>query len=48
MSNVKARLASAFLLSVAASLTTIAGYSVARAADSCITEPKGETPQGKH
>ena len=48
MSNVKARLASAFLLSVAASLTLIAGNSAARAADSCITEPKTETPLGKH
>jgi hypothetical protein len=48
MSNVKARLASAFLLSVAASAGLIAGNSAARAADSCITEPKTETPQGKH
>lgn len=48
MSNVKARLASAFLLGAAASLTLIAGNSAARAADSCITEPKTDTPQGKH
>ena len=49
MSNVQARLASAFLLSVAASLALMAGPgSAARAADSCITEPKAETPQGKH
>jgi hypothetical protein len=49
MSNVEARLASAFLLSVAASLTLTAGPNgAARAADSCITEPKAEAPQGKH
>ncbi len=48
MSNVKARLASAFLLGVAASVGLIAGNSAARAADSCITEPKTDTPQGKH
>ena len=48
MSNVKARLASAFLLSVAASVGLIAGNGAARAADGCITEPKADTPQGKH
>jgi hypothetical protein len=49
MSNVKARLASAFMLSVAASVGLMAGPgSAARAADNCITEPKTETPQGKH
>jgi hypothetical protein len=48
MSNIEARLAPALLLSVAASVGLIAGHSVARAADSCITEPKAETPQGKH
>jgi hypothetical protein len=49
MTNVQARLASAFLLSVAASVGLMAGPgSGARAADSCITEPKTETPQGKH
>ena len=49
MSNVQAKLASAFLLSVAASVGLMAGpVSGARAADGCITEPKTETPQGKH
>ena len=48
MSNVKARLASAFLLSVAASVGLIAGNGATRAADGCITEPKTDTPQGKH
>jgi hypothetical protein len=49
MSNVKVKLASAFLLSVAASVGLIGGpSSAARAADSCITEPKAESPQGKH
>ncbi len=49
MSNITARLASAFMLSVAASVGLMAGPgSAARAADSCITEPKTETPQGKH
>jgi hypothetical protein len=49
MSNLQARLAPAFLLSVAASLTLMAGPgSAARAADSCVTEPKAESPQGKH
>jgi hypothetical protein len=49
MSNVQAKLASAFLLSVAASAGLTAGpSSVARAADSCITEPKVDSPQGKH
>ena len=49
MSNLQAKLTSAFLLSVAASVGLIAGPgSAARAADSCIAEPKGETPQGKH
>src|ERR1700761_488562 len=48
MSNVKSRLASPLLFSVPASLTLIVGHSAARAADSCITEPKTETPQGKH
>jgi hypothetical protein len=49
MSNIKAKLASGFLLTVAASLTLMAGPSgAARAADSCITEPKTETPQSKH
>src|ERR1700744_4101899 len=47
MSNFGTRLASALLLSVAASLTLFAGNSAAHA-DSCITEPKTETPQGKH
>ncbi len=49
MSNLQARLAPAFLLSVAASLTLMAGPgSAARAADNCVTEPKAELPQGKH
>jgi hypothetical protein len=49
MSNVQAKLASAFLLSLAASVGPMAGStSAARAADSCITEPKVETPQGRH
>jgi hypothetical protein len=49
MSNVQAKLASALLLSVAASVGLTAGLSsAARAADGCITEPKTETPQGKH
>jgi len=49
MSNIKARLASTLLLSVAASVGSMAGPgSAARAADSCITEPRTETPQGKH
>src|SRR5689334_19899816 len=48
MSNVKARLASALLFSVVASAGLIAGNSAARAADSCVTEPKSESPQGKH
>jgi hypothetical protein len=48
MSNIEARLASALLLSVAASAGLIVGNSAARAADSCITEPKTETPQSKH
>jgi hypothetical protein len=49
MSNLQARLASALLLSVAASVVLTAGpHNAARAADSCITEPKTETPQGKH
>jgi len=48
MSNIEARLASALLLSVVASAELIAGHSAARAADSCITEPRTETPQGKH
>ena len=47
MSNLQARLASALLLSVAASVGLMAGPA-ARAADSCITEAKGEAPQGKH
>ncbi len=48
MSNLQARLASAFLLSVAASAGSIANHGVARAADNCIAEPKPESPQGKH
>jgi hypothetical protein len=49
MSNVQAKLASALLLSVAASAGLTAGpSSAARAADSCITEPKADSPQGKH
>jgi len=49
MSNVQAKLASALLLSVAASVGLMAGpSSAARAADSCITEPKADAPQGKH
>ncbi len=49
MSNLQARLTSALLLSVAASVLLTAGpHGAARAADSCITEPKTETPQGKH
>jgi hypothetical protein len=48
MSNIEARLASALLLSVAASAGLIVGNSAVRAADSCITEPKTETPQSKH
>jgi hypothetical protein len=50
MSNVQAKLASAFMLSVAASVTllTMDLNSAARAADSCIAEPKADTPQGKH
>jgi hypothetical protein len=48
MSNLQAKLASAFLLSVAASVGPMAGSGSARAADSCITDPKTETPQGKH
>lgn len=49
MSNVQAKLASVFLLSVAANVGLTAGLSsTARAADSCIAEPGTETPQGKH
>jgi hypothetical protein len=49
MSNVQAKLASALLLSVAANAGLTAGPSgAARAADSCITEPKADAPQGKH
>ena len=49
MSNVQASLASALLLSVAASIGLTAGpSSAARAADGCIAEPKPESPQGKH
>ena len=49
MSNVQAKLASAVLFSVAASVGLIAApLGVARAADNCLTEPKEETPQGKH
>src|SRR6201997_3095139 len=47
MSNLQARLASALLLSVAANAGLMAGPA-ARAADSCIAEPKAESPQGKH
>ncbi len=48
MSNVQAKLASAFMLSVAASVGLMVGSNTARAAESCITEPKADTPQGKH
>ena len=49
MSNVQAKLASVFLLSVAANVGLAAGLSgTARAADNCITEPRTDTPQGKH
>lgn len=49
MSNLQAKLASAFLFSVAASVGLMAGPSgAARAADSCITEPRTETQQGRH
>jgi hypothetical protein len=49
MSNFQAKLASALLLSAAASAGLMAGpRSAARAADNCITEPKAETPQGRH
>jgi hypothetical protein len=49
MSNVQARLASAILLSIAASVGLMGGpNNTARAADSCITEPKAESAQGKH
>jgi hypothetical protein len=49
MSNVQAKLASVFLLSVAANVGPTAGLSgTARAADGCIAEPGTETPQGKH
>jgi hypothetical protein len=49
MSSLQTKFASGFLLSVAASVGLMAGSNgAARAADSCITEPKAETPQGKH
>jgi hypothetical protein len=49
MSNVKVRLASALLLSVAASVgLTAVPSGAARAADNCITQPQTDTPQGKH
>jgi hypothetical protein len=49
MSTMQARLGSAVLLSVAASFTLMAAPDgAARAADGCITEPKPESPQGKH
>src|ERR1700759_2967893 len=49
MSNVQARLASAFLLSVAASVGLMAGpVNAVRAADNCVTEPGNESSQGKH
>ena len=49
MLNVQAKLASAVLFSVAASVGLIAApHGVARATDNCLTEPREETPQGKH
>jgi hypothetical protein len=49
MSNVKVRFASAFLLSVTAGVGLMMGpISAAPAPDSCITEPKSDSPQGKH
>jgi hypothetical protein len=49
MSNFQAKLASAVLIGLAANVCTIAmPGGGARAADSCITEPKPENAQGKH
>jgi hypothetical protein len=49
MSNKNAKLASAmFVLAVAAVTLSTAFDRAARAADGCLTEPNGETPQGKH
>jgi hypothetical protein len=49
MSHRAAKFASAILTSFLANapLTTIS-YSMASAADDCLTEPKGQTPQGSH
>jgi hypothetical protein len=49
MSNLQAKLASAVLIGVAANVCMMATPGgAARAADNCITEPRDETPQGKH
>src|SRR5262249_36552750 len=49
MSNKNAKLASAmFVLAVAAVTLSTVFDRAARAADGCLTEPNGETPQGKH
>ncbi|MBV8926368.1 MAG: hypothetical protein JOZ74_13455 [Bradyrhizobium sp.] len=49
MSNVRAKVASAFLAGVAAAAVSMAlpSRSVS-AADNCLTEPKGDSAQGKH
>ena len=49
MSNFQAKLASVVLIGVAANFGLMAAPGdAARATDNCLTEPKGETPQGKH
>ena len=49
MSNVTAKVASTFLIGVAAAAVSTALPSrVANAADSCLTEPNGDSAQGKH
>jgi len=48
MSNLQAKLASAVLIGIAASIGVIAPPGAARAADNCLTQPGVENPQGKH
>src|SRR6185437_5616662 len=49
MSNLHAKFASALVLGVVAGAAAmIVPQGAARAADNCLTEPKGDTPQGKH
>jgi hypothetical protein len=49
MSKFQAKLASVVLIGVAANVGLMAAPgSAARAADNCLAEPKGETPQGRH